>query len=81
MLGMQSTFLSKRRKKSLAEEKWKAVIRNANVHHTQGTAKTMKLIDEIFALIPTTVMRYENVLSPTLNAGCHKNGKSTSIKR
>ena len=50
----QTTFLSKGEKNALAEEKWKAVIQQISddVHHTQGTVKTMKLIDEIIKLNP-----------------------------
>ena len=50
----QTTFLSKGEKNALAEEKWKAVVQqnSDDIHHTQGSAKTMKLIDEIIKLNP-----------------------------
>ena len=50
----QTTFLSKEDKITLAEEKWKTVVQQNkdDVHHTQGTVKTMKLIEEIITLNP-----------------------------
>ena len=50
----QDSFLSKEQKIAIAEEKWKTVVQqNAeDVDHTQGSAKTMKLIDEIIKLNP-----------------------------
>ena len=50
----QVTFLSKEEKIALAEEKWKTVVEQNydDIHHTQGSAKTMKLIDEIIKLNP-----------------------------
>ena len=50
----QAAFLSKEEKIALAEEKWKMVVKQntEDINHTQGSAKTMILIDEIIKLDP-----------------------------
>jgi len=67
----QATFFSKEEKIALAEEKWKTVVQQylEDIHHIQGTAKTMKLIDEIIKLNPNHCDALRERSTPYLKRG------------